>query len=196
MTLEEVRTPRDSPARRFSPQELSAGRAVLGNSFPVRMGLDYAARPVPSIRPVGIDGLALDSRDRSSEREAGLLGLWALLALAVTIATARAYGSARRALAIEFTREFAHISDAIDHVPAATWGIAVLNGGELRQSRIESLDADCVPVSRSFRRPLVKGRSQCMSRSGTSVLAMISLVSRPSSHSISGPCSKAPMTRY
>ena len=122
----------------------------MGNSFPVRMRLGYAAGPVPSIQLIGIDGVASNGRDRSSERGVGLLGVWALFALAVTIAAARAYRSARRALAIEFAHEFAHISDAIDPVFVAACGIAVLNGGELRQSRIESSSTDCVPVRHRF----------------------------------------------
>lgn len=107
----------------------------MGNSFPVRRTLDNAARLLPSIQLLGIDALALNDRAQSSEWEVGLLGLWALLAHEVTIAAARACGSARGALAIEFTHEFAHISDAIDQVSAAGGGIAILNGGEFRQGK-------------------------------------------------------------
>ena len=147
MTLQEVRTPHDSPARRFSPQELSAGRAVLGNSFPIGRQLDYAARPVPSIQLVGIDGLASNGRDRSSEQEVGLLGGWTLFARAVTIAAARAHGSAQHALEFELAHEFAHISDAIGQDSAAGGGIAILNGGELRQRRSLSPVAPASPTA-------------------------------------------------
>ena len=129
-------TPHNSPAQHFSPQESSAEKAGLGNSIPVGMELDYAARPVPSIQLVGIDGFALNARNRISEREereVGLLGIWALFALAVTIVAARAYSSARRALAAKLAHEFAYILDAIDQLSAAGDDIVILNGSQLPQ---------------------------------------------------------------
>ncbi len=100
------------------------------------MELGYAARPVPSIQLVGIDGFALNARNRISEREereVGLLGIWALFALAVTIVAARAYSSARRALAAKLAHEFAYILDAIDQLSAAGDDIVILNASQLPQ---------------------------------------------------------------
>jgi hypothetical protein len=72
----------------------------------------------------------------------------------VTIAAARAYGSARHALEFALAHEFAHISDAIDQVSAAGGGITISNGGELRQRRSLS---PVVPASPTATWPLLLG---------------------------------------